>query len=328
MPCDSPRACGGWSTTRAPPARPPESASRTGTGRRGKARPTPRRGRPSRPDRPPGPTRSASRLGDLGLAGAAVGADLDGQDFFLDPVLVLEEIGCSLRERDDDSVGQLEPGLLAHRVQPVDQVEDAALELELFVEGRVECDGDAVAARDRPALLPGPLDEHLLGGEVAARGPEASVRELIELARFESGANRAELLAELRPEHRQVRLDAQLGGAHFAEFDLFHAELLADLVGVLLGARSPLDDEPTQRLPKLEPRRRAHLAAELDYAARLGHVGDEHLPQMLGEERHHRPDRAQSLDERVPERPEGGLVERIEAPARPPDVPVREVIDE
>src|SRR6266511_403407 len=285
MPCDSPRACGGWSTTRAPPARPPESASRTGTGRRGKARPTPRRGRPSRPDRPPGPTRSASRLGDLGLA------------------------------------------------------------------------GDAVAARDRPALLPGPLDEHLLGGEVAARGPEASVRELIELARFESGANRAELLAELRPEHRQVRLDAQLGGAHFAEFDLFHAELLADLVGVLLGARSPLDDEPTQRLPKLEPRRRAHLAAELDYAARLGHVGDEllvdkagrrlrpageehrpwsflgrsrdeHLPQMLGEERHHQPDRAQSLDERVPERPEGGLVERIEAPARPPDVPVREVIDE
>ena len=60
----------------------------------------------------------------------------------------------------------------------------------------------------------------------------------------------------------------------------------------------------------------------------LAGAGDQVPPELVGEERHHRRDHAQPLDERVPERPERGLVERVEAPPRAADVPVREVVDE
>ena len=57
-------------------------------------------------------------------------------------------------------------------------------------------------------------------------------------------------------------------------------------------------------------------------------VGDEDLPEVLGEERHDRRDDAQRVDERGPERAEGGVVAVPEAPPRAPHVPVREVVDE
>ena len=49
---------------------------------------------------------------------------------------------------------------------------------------------------------------------------------------------------------------------------------------------------------------------------------------MVGEERHHRRDQAQRLDERRPERPERRLVVGVEAPPRAPDVPVGQVVHE
>ena len=105
----------------------------------------------------------------------------------------------------------------------MDQVVDAALELELRVEGRVERDRDSLVRRDRPALLAGALDEHLVGAEVVAEDAEAAALELLELARRESGADGAELLAELGAEHGKMRLHVQLGRLDVAELDLLHA---------------------------------------------------------------------------------------------------------
>ena len=60
------------------------------------------------------------------------------------------------------------PGVLAHRVDAVDQLVDAALAGQLVVDRGVERDRDAGVAGDRPALLAGPLDEHLVRAELVA----------------------------------------------------------------------------------------------------------------------------------------------------------------
>src|SRR5205823_12820611 len=81
----------------------------------------------------------ASGFGYLRLGRAAVHANRSREHLGLDPLAVaLEQLALARRERHLDAVGELEAGVLAHRVQPVDQVEDAALELELRVERRVE----------------------------------------------------------------------------------------------------------------------------------------------------------------------------------------------
>ena len=121
------------------------------------------------------------------------------------------EIGVRLRQRHGDPVRELEPLLLAHPVQGVDQVVDTPLELELGVEGRVERHGDAFLRGDGPAFLAGALDEDLVGTEVVAENAEAAALELLEIARGECLAHRAEFLAEPRAERRQVRLHVQLG---------------------------------------------------------------------------------------------------------------------
>ena len=95
--------------------------------------------------------------------------------------------------------------------------------------------------------LPGPLDEHLLRAELVAGDAEAAAVELLELAGLQSGAHGAELLAEPRPEHGQVRLHPQLG-VDVAELDLLDPELLGDLVGM-------------RRRRAARPRRRAAAAA-------------------------------------------------------------------
>jgi hypothetical protein len=126
---------------------------------------------------------------------------------------------------------------------------------------------------------------------------------------------------------------------------------------VLRSARGALDDHAPQRLPQLQPARRARLAPELDHLPRLRDLADERLvderldrlgptreehrfrrvldsaghdvpPEVLSEERHHRSDRADRLHDRDPQRPERGLVELVEAAARAADVPVREIVDE
>src|SRR5690349_2147514 len=144
----------------------------------------------------------------------------------------------------------------------MDQLVRLALEHELVVEAKVESDRHSVGRRNRPALSPATLDENLVGAELVAGRAEASVRELLELARRERLPHGAELLAELRAEHRQVRLHAQLDRLDGAELDVLHAQLVRDLLAVPVEGRT-LDDESPQRLPQLDPRARARLPAEL-----------------------------------------------------------------
>ena len=121
----------------------------------------------------------------------------------------------------------------------MDEVVRVAFEEQLVVEREVERDRDAVAGRDRPALLAAALDEHLVRLELVAEDAEAPTLELLELAGRERGANGAELLAELRPERRQVRLDVELDRLDLAELDLLDAELVGDLLEVRRSIRAP-----------------------------------------------------------------------------------------
>ncbi len=251
------------------------------------------------------------------------------------------------------AVGQLEPGVLAHRVDAVDELVDPALERQLVVDRGLERHRDPVGPGNRPALLAGPLDEHLVRAELVPGRPEPAAAEILEVSRLERGPHRAELLAELRPEHGKVRLDAQLG-VDVPELDLLHPQLLRDLVGVGGGERRAFDDDPAQRLAQLQSGRRARLVAERDDGSQLrdlgeqarvgrarlgpageedrgrsvlGDVGDERLPEVLGEERHHRRDHAEPLDEPEPERAQCRLVAVPEAAPGAADVPVREIVD-
>ena len=188
----------------------------------------------------------------------------------------------------------------------MDELVRLAFEHELVVETEIECDRHAVGGCDGPALSPAPLDENLIGPELMSGRAEASVRELLELARGERQPHGAELLAELRAEQRQIRLHAQLDRLDGAELDVLHAQLVRHLIAVPVEGR-PFDDEPAQRLPQLDSRARARLPAELHHtphlgdlveegAVRLGDLGparevyrfrpveDERPPEMVGDE--------------------------------------------
>ena len=144
--------------------------------------------------------------------------------------VALEQVG--VREPEPDAVGDREPALPAQHVHLVHAVEQARLEHQLVVERRLERDRDAAVARDRPALAADVLDEHLLGLEHVPVDLEPAAVELLELAARELLADRAEPRAELRPEHRQVRLHAQLRRLDLSEHDLLDAKLVGDLVRV------------------------------------------------------------------------------------------------
>src|SRR5262249_12312641 len=156
-------------------------------------------------------------------------------------------------------------------------------------------------------------------------------------------------LAELRAEHGQVRLDAQLDRLDRSELDVLHAQLVRDLVDMTVEARA-FDDEPAQRLPQLDTRGRTRLTAELhdpphdgDLAEetpirvgdlrpagemhRLRPVEDERAPEMVGHERKDRRETPSGLHEGVPERPPRALVAAPEPAPRATDVPVREVVE-
>src|SRR5204863_7491409 len=102
---------------------------------------------------------------------------------------------------------------------------------------------------DRPALAPAPLDEHLVRCELVRAAPEPAIRQLLELAGRERFPHRAELLAELGPQLRQVRLHLQLDRLDRAELDVLDAQLVGDFLEMTVEAR-PFDDEPAQRLPQ------------------------------------------------------------------------------
>src|SRR4051812_7594372 len=77
-----------------------------------------------------------------------------------------EQIGVAARQRHGDAIGHLEAAVPTHRVHGVDDVVDAAFELELRVDRGVEGDADAVVLGDRPALDGDALAaDHLVGRE-------------------------------------------------------------------------------------------------------------------------------------------------------------------
>ncbi len=159
----------------------------------------------------------------------------------------------------------------------------------------------AVRRCDRPAVLALPLDEHLVAREVVTGDADAAVGELLEVAGLERRAHGTELLAELRPEQREVRLHAELARLDVPERDLADAELVRDLAGMALGERRALDDERAERLPQLHARGRTRLAPELDDAPQLGDLGEQRRVRLGGL----RPARR---DGRRPARPSHGAV--------------------
>ena len=112
---------------------------------------TPRGGgirRPSAPDarRPLRPSRSSGALPpSASTATASVSRAIQSD--------VLEQVAVGGGDRERDAVGQLEPGVLAHRVDAVDQLVDATLARQLVVDGRVDRDRDA-RPRRRPPTRP------------------------------------------------------------------------------------------------------------------------------------------------------------------------------
>src|SRR5207245_5423248 len=80
-----------------------------------------------------------------------------------------------------------------------------------LVERDVERDGDAVARRDRPALLAVALDDDLVRGQVVTRRPKASPRELLECSSLERLANR---------DRKSTRLNSSHGSISYAVFCL------------------------------------------------------------------------------------------------------------
>src|SRR5690348_6931958 len=204
--------------------------------------------------------RSATRRWSSGSSGSglcyleladAVRSDVRREHLFLDPVGMLEQVGVRSGQREPYAVGELEPCLLAQRVDTVDQLVHAALATQLVVELRRHRNRDGFVGGERPALPCAPFDEHLLRAELVPVHADAAAPELLELAGFERGTDGAELLAELRPEQREVRLDADVHRLDRRELDGLDAQLLGDLFRVAFCSRRSLDDEPAQRLPKL-----------------------------------------------------------------------------
>ena len=225
---------------------------------------------------------------------------------------------------------------------------------QLVVERRVERDRDAVVARDRPAVEADALDEHLVRLEHVAVDLEAAAVELLELAALRAArARRGAPAPSFGPSTGRFGFTAAPTPATSPNStSLTRSSSAISSACAVRDGRRARDDEAPQRLAQLEPRRRARLAAELDDAraprrSRRAARGRARRARATarGAPTPARPGTrfrqrwsarngitgeidAQRLHERVPERPERGLVERVEAPARAADVPVRDVVDE
>src|SRR5262249_52939539 len=152
----------------------------------------------------------------------------------------------------------------------VHAVVEASFETKLVVERRVDRDGHAVLARDRPAAQPDPLDEHLVGLEYVPVDAEPAPLDLLEVSGRETLADVAQGGPGLGAGTGGVGLAGGPGRLALAELALLAPQLVGDLVGVARhGARRSGDDQPAQRLAQLQRRRGARLPAELDDAANL-----------------------------------------------------------
>ena len=236
---------------------------------------------------------------------------------------------------------------------------DAALELELVVERGVERDGEAVLAGDRPALARRARSTSTSSGSsswpVDAQPAAVELLELAGLERRPHGA-RARCRAAGRARGR-FGFSAQLGrldrrrtrppsrAARRAISSACAASRVGavdDDAGAAAGgasrpacARAWRPSSTTRRTSAISASSAASGSPASGQPARCTESGapsqtpaTRFRQRCVGEERHHRRDHAQRLDERVPERPERGLVAVPEAAARAADVPVGEIVDE
>ena len=180
--------------------------------------------------------------------------------------MAVGKLPLRLGHRERDPIGQLEAALLAQRVDVVDELVRLALEHELVVETEVERDRHAVARRDRPALAPASLDEHLVRRELVPARPGI-------------GRQAAPRTRRPRAPRAPRRAPCRASGPSFGRFGFtlsstastgpsstsFTRSSSATSSTMAVEAR-PLDDEPAQRLPQLDARAGARLSAELDHA--------------------------------------------------------------
>ncbi len=161
------------------------------------------------------PRAGAARGGVLGLLDrdrVAADADLDGEHLALDPVAVCaassdSSCGTVSTIRSVTSKPSSLRIALTVRIRSKTRPSSSSSSSSAVSSATVTPSG----AGDRPAVAAAALDDHLVRLEVVAGGAEPAAAELLELARLERLLHGAEVLPELRPEHRQVRLHAQLG---------------------------------------------------------------------------------------------------------------------
>ena len=243
-----------------------------------------------------------------------------------DAVAVREQVVVERRlPVQRDPVGELEPGLLAERLTGWIRSR-RVLRAPARRRGRVERDRHAVVCCDRPALAA----RSARRARRRARAFPATRKRPLPSSSNSPGSKRladvAKLRAELGPEDRQVRLQRSSSASSGVEFDVVHAEFLPDLVHVArcegaprrvplsgwrifsptsIGQPAELDDPPDLshlvEQPRPAPAARASRRGNTE-SARLA-TRDEHLPEMVGEEREDRRDHPERLDERVPELP-------------------------
>ena len=170
---------------------------------------------------------------------------------------------------------------------------------EVVVERRVERDGDAVLGRDRPALLARcarRAPRRAPSSSPATRKPPSPSSS--KSPACERLAHGAELLAEPRSEHGQVRLAPGAPASTGVEVDVLHPQLVARSRPRGSGERRALDDEPPQRLAELDAwpspapggrarrpaaPRRPRRGSPSSAAAELGPAGEEHrVRDVLG----------------------------------------------
>src|SRR5439155_13075355 len=132
-----------------------------------------------------------------------------------------------------DSVGDLEPGFLSHRVDGVDEIVDPPLQLQLGVDLRVESDRELAVLGHRPSLDRNSLPANdVLGPELLTVDANASVTQLLEVAPLERLLQLADLRPETRPKTRKVRQEPDAGDRTLVENDPAHAKPLRDPVGL------------------------------------------------------------------------------------------------
>jgi hypothetical protein len=92
----------------------------------------------------------------------------------------------------------------SHRVHRIDELVDPPLATQILIDEGVEGNGDAVAGRDRPAMLLSTLDEHLIGAEHVSYDLDPAVLSEDVAAGLEGLSDRRDGTAESPADHREV----------------------------------------------------------------------------------------------------------------------------